>query len=73
MKRVCVNCGSSPGFEPCYMAMARKLGQALVAGDYELVYGGAGVGLMGEVADTVLKAGGVVRGIIPVEYVQTAV
>jgi uncharacterized protein (TIGR00730 family) len=65
MRSICVNCGSSPGFEPCYMSMARRLGQALVEGGYELVYGGASVGLMGEVANTVLEAGGVARGVIP--------
>ncbi len=48
--------------------MARRLGQALTDGQYELVYGGADVGLMGEVADTVLKAGGVVRGVIPESF-----
>jgi uncharacterized protein (TIGR00730 family) len=68
MKTICVNCGSSPGFDPCYMAMARQLGAALVERHYELVYGGADVGLMGEVADTVMKAGGVVRGIIPASF-----
>ena len=68
MKRVCVNCGSSPGFDPCYMIMARRLGQALADRKYELVYGGADVGLMGEVADTVMKAGGVVRGVIPASF-----
>ena len=72
MKRICVNCGSSPGFDPCYMAMARKLGQALANGNYELIYGGADVGLMGEVANTVLKAGGVVRGVIPESFAQKA-
>ena len=65
MKRICVNCGSSPGFDPDYLAMARRLGQALVERQCELVYGGASVGLMGAVADTVLRAGGTVRGIIP--------
>lgn len=65
MKRICVNCGSSPGFAPSYMAIARELGQALADGGYELVYGGADIGLMGEVADTVLNARGVVHGIIP--------
>jgi uncharacterized protein (TIGR00730 family) len=65
MKRICVNCGSSPGFDPCYMSMARRLGEVLAECRYELVYGGADVGLMGEVANTVMKAGGVVRGIIP--------
>jgi uncharacterized protein (TIGR00730 family) len=65
MKRICVNCGSSPGHDSCYKIMARRLGQALVERKYELVYGGADVGLMGEVADSVLKEGGIVRGIIP--------
>jgi uncharacterized protein (TIGR00730 family) len=50
------------------MSMARRLGQALVDQGYELIYGGADVGLMGEVADTVLRAGGVVRGIIPESF-----
>ena len=65
MKRVCVNCGSSPGFNPLYIEMAEKLGEALIECNLELVYGGADVGLMGKVADTVLKAGGSVIGIIP--------
>ena len=68
MKRICVNCGSSLGFDPSYMAMARRLGQTLADENYELIYGGADVGLMGEVANTVLKAGGVVRGIIPQSF-----
>lgn len=68
MKRICVNCGSSPGFDPCYMDMARRLGQALVERRYELVYGGADVGLMGAVADTVMQGGGIVRGIIPASF-----
>ena len=68
MKRICVNCGSSPGFDACYMSMARRLGETLVEHSYELVYGGADVGLMGAVADTVLKAGGIVRGVIPESF-----
>ena len=68
MKRICVICGSSPGFDPCYMAMARRLGEALVGRNYELVYGGADVGLMGRVADTVMKAGGTVIGVIPKSF-----
>jgi uncharacterized protein (TIGR00730 family) len=68
MKRICVNCGSSPGYSDCYMAMARELGQAILKNQYELIYGGADVGLMGEVANTVLKGGGVVRGVIPESF-----
>ncbi len=65
VKRICINCGSSPGFDPCYMAMARRLGQTMVDQGLDLVYGGADVGLMGEVAETVLKGNRPVIGIIP--------
>jgi uncharacterized protein (TIGR00730 family) len=41
------------------------LGRALVQDNLELVYGGAEVGLMGEVANTVIAAGGVAIGVIP--------
>ncbi len=68
MKRICVNCGSSPGFDPSYVEMAILLGQVLVERDYQLVYGGADVGLMGAVADTVLKEGGSVIGVIPKSF-----
>ena len=70
MKRICVNCGSSPGYDPCYIAMARRLGQALADRQWELVYGGAEVGLMGALADAVLHGGGVARGIIPQALAQ---
>lgn len=65
MKRICVNCGSNPGFAPVYMEMAERLGAVLAGRDMELVYGGAETGLMGRIADTVLRAGGRVTGIIP--------
>lgn len=47
------------------MAMAQRLGQALPDRDLALVYGGADVGLMGKIADTVLEAKGIVIGVIP--------
>lgn len=65
MKRICVYCGSSPGRRPEYAAAARALGTCLVRAGFELVYGGAAVGLMGEVADAVLAAGGHAIGVIP--------
>lgn len=68
VKRICVSCGSSPGFDPRYMAAARKLGQAILDHGLELVYGGADVGLMGEVADTVLQGDRSVIGIIPKSF-----
>jgi uncharacterized protein (TIGR00730 family) len=63
--RLCVYCGSGPGRNPAYMAAALALGQAMAVADIGLVYGGGGMGLMGEVARGVLAAGGHVTGIIP--------
>jgi uncharacterized protein (TIGR00730 family) len=65
MRRICVFCGSSPGRSPAYARAAVELGQTLVARGLGLVYGGASVGLMGKLADTVLQAGGEVVGVIP--------
>jgi uncharacterized protein (TIGR00730 family) len=65
MGRICVFCGSSPGRSPAYTEAAVELGQTLVARGLGLVYGGASVGLMGKLADTVLEAGGEVIGVIP--------
>lgn len=65
MKRVCVYCGSSHGASPRYAEVARALGTTLAARGIGLVYGGGRVGLMGEVADAALAAGGEVIGVIP--------
>lgn len=63
--RVTVYCGSSLGRSPAYAAAARQLGREMVARGLGLVYGGASVGLMGVLADTVLAEGGEVIGVIP--------
>ena len=58
MKRITVFCGSSFGNEKNYEIQAFKLGQIMAENNYELVYGGAKVGLMGSVADGVLNHNG---------------
>jgi uncharacterized protein (TIGR00730 family) len=63
--RICVFCGSRDGARPEYVAAARSLGAALARRGIGLVYGGATVGLMGAVADAVMRAGGEVDGVIP--------
>lgn len=65
MTRICVFAGSSPGARPEYAETARALGRALLARRLGLVYGGARVGVMGVVADEVLRGGGEVIGVIP--------
>lgn len=64
---VCVFCGASAGTSPVHMAAARALAQALHASNTKLVYGGGTVGLMGEVARTLVSLSGPdsVHGIIP--------
>ena len=65
MKRICVYCGSSPGLQPVYLDAAGELARVMVARGIGLVYGGGSVGLMGGIADAVLRAGGEVIGVIP--------
>ncbi|HYT28807.1 MAG TPA: TIGR00730 family Rossman fold protein [Ktedonobacteraceae bacterium] len=65
MQRICVFAGSNYGNRPEYRQAAQALGQELAARGLGLVYGGAGVGLMGVIADTVLAHGGEVIGVIP--------
>ena len=65
MKRLCVYCGSSSGRQPVYAQVARRLARAMVNRNIDLVYGGASVGIMGDIANAVLEEGGDVIGIIP--------
>jgi uncharacterized protein (TIGR00730 family) len=65
IRRVCVYCGSSAGFDPAYKKAATELGALLATEGIGLVYGGGKVGLMGALADAMLAAGGEVIGIIP--------
>ncbi len=62
---LCVYCGSSPGTDPAFVETARNFGKTLAENDIRLVYGGGSTGLMGALAEAVLKNGGDVTGIIP--------
>ena len=65
LKRICVFCGSQKGSRPEYAEAVRALGVLLAERDLALVYGGGGIGLMGELADAALDAGGEVIGVLP--------
>ena len=65
MKRLTVFCGSSNGSNKIFKEEAYKLGQKLAENKIELVYGGANVGLMGVIADSVLENRGVAIGVLP--------
>lgn len=65
MKNVCVFCGSSSGKGVKNLLVAQKLGEIIARRNLSLVYGGGNVGIMGELANTVLKYNGEVTGVIP--------
>jgi uncharacterized protein (TIGR00730 family) len=65
MKAIAVYCGASTGADPRYADAARGLARALVEHNIALVYGGGKVGLMGVIADEVLRLGGEATGVIP--------
>ena len=65
IRSVCVYCGSGRGLNPAYTKAATILGKALGENGISLVYGGGGLGLMGDVARATIAHGGKVTGIIP--------
>lgn len=65
MHRICVYCGAHHGDHPEYSELARRVGRAFVERELGLVYGGGNVGLMGDIANAMLAAGGEVIGVIP--------
>jgi len=68
-----VYCGANAGASPRFAEEARALARALVERNLSLVYGGGKVGLMGVIADEVLRLGGEVTGVIPTALVEREV
>lgn len=64
-RHVCVYCSSSAAVDAAHVAAARELGAGLAERGDVLVWGGATVGLMGEVARAVRLGGGRTIGVIP--------
>ena len=65
MKFICVFCGSSIGKSEVYKQEAHKFGETLADKRMGLVYGGASIGIMGAIAESVLTKSGEVVGVIP--------
>lgn len=70
--KVCVYCGANAGANPAHMEAARQLGRVMAENNIDLVYGGGTVGLMGEVAKSIVAINGPdsVHGIIPEALVK---
>ena len=65
IRKICVYCGSGPGNDPAFVEAAQAFGRILARNGIGLVYGGGNIGLMGEIANSVLDNRGDVTGIIP--------
>jgi uncharacterized protein (TIGR00730 family) len=70
IRRVAVFCGSSPGSDPAWSRASYDVGRGLAERGIGLVYGGGGSGLMREVSQGALDAGGEVVGVIPRSMVE---
>lgn len=70
MRRICVYCGSNLGRGVAFANATRSLAVTLVERGIGVVYGGAGVGLMGVLADETLRLGGEIIGVIPESLVE---
>lgn len=63
--QVCVYCASSGHIHPEYFEATARLAHLLVENEVKVVFGGGSSGLMGQLADSVLAAGGQIKGIMP--------
>jgi uncharacterized protein (TIGR00730 family) len=62
---IAVYCGSMKGTKPIYAEKAAELGILMAQDNIQLVYGGGKVGLMGVIAESVVKNGGNAIGVAP--------
>ncbi|KPK87638.1 MAG: lysine decarboxylase [Bacteroides sp. SM23_62_1] len=65
ISNISVFCASSQKVDPVYLQAAFELGQLFSHHGIHVFYGGGAVGLMGRLADGVMKGGGKITGIIP--------
>ncbi len=65
MQTICVFAASSPGIDPTYLEAGKEMAEILAAHGIAMNYGAGSVGIMGVMADVMLKKGARVNGIIP--------
>ena len=68
--KITVYLGANEGNDPALKAAVRELGTWIGESGNSLVYGGSKSGLMGELAESVLAAGGTVTGVEPQRFVD---
>ena len=64
MKTICVFCSSNLGTDAVYQQVAADLGATLAARGFNIVYGGANIGLMRCLAEAATAGGAKVTGVI---------
>ena len=69
-RRVAVYCASSQSIDERYLDLAFRLGAAIADHDWELVWGGGKVSMMGAVARGARSRGGECLGIIPTKLLK---
>jgi len=65
LTKICVFCGSSEGNDPKITEAAKEVAKHFITQNISLIYGGAKIGIMGVIAQTMLEKQGEVIGIIP--------
>ena len=65
MQTICVYCASSSQVKPGYFDATARLGEIFANANLSVVYGGGSMGLMGQLANSTLEAGGKITGVIP--------
>jgi uncharacterized protein (TIGR00730 family) len=65
MQTICVYCASSTQVKPVYFEATARLSRIFALANLSVVYGGGSKGLMGQLADSTLEAGGKITGVIP--------
>ena len=65
MQTICVYCASSTQVKPVYFEATARLSRIFALANLSVVYGGGSKGLMGQLANSTLEAGGKITGVIP--------
>jgi uncharacterized protein (TIGR00730 family) len=65
MQTICVYCASSTQVKPVYFEVTARLSRIFALANLSVVYGGGSKGLMGQLANSTLEAGGKITGVIP--------
>lgn len=63
--KICVYCASSARIDQAFFEATKTMAKTFVEEGIEVVFGGGAVGLMGQLADTMLEHGGSIKGIMP--------